>query len=218
MKRFVSLVLMLCLIMGIAVPANAAQSGPGSIAIQVRFDGEPITGGDLVAVRVGYVDSMAKVFRKFVTNDEIANVGSADTVTQMQNFYSAYRNSFAFDSYTAEVEAGTAVFTDVPMGLYLVYQQTAAVGFEKLPAFLVTVPYNGSMQVSIVSKTELTRTEETVPETTDPPNTSETPSSSNQKLPQTGQLTWPVPWMAAAGIVLFVLGWWLCFGRKEEDL
>ena len=42
--------------------------------------------------------------------------------------------------------------------------------------------------------------------------------STGNKLPQTGQLTWPIPWLAASGMLLFALGWWLCFGsRKDSD-
>lgn len=37
-----------------------------------------------------------------------------------------------------------------------------------------------------------------------------------QKLPQTGQLTWPIPLLTVIGMVLFSLGWWLCFGNRKD--
>ena len=38
--------------------------------------------------------------------------------------------------------------------------------------------------------------------------------NTNTKLPQTGQLWWPVPIMAFLGIVAFMIGWvW----RREQD-
>lgn len=37
------------------------------------------------------------------------------------------------------------------------------------------------------------------------------------KLPQTGQLTWPIPVMVVAGLTLFALGWWLCFGNRKDS-
>lgn len=40
-------------------------------------------------------------------------------------------------------------------------------------------------------------------------------STTGSKLPQTGQLTWPIPIMTISGMVLFAVGWWLCFGRKD---
>lgn len=35
-------------------------------------------------------------------------------------------------------------------------------------------------------------------------------------LPQTGQLNWPVPVLAISGIILFTLGWYLCYREKER--
>ena len=37
------------------------------------------------------------------------------------------------------------------------------------------------------------------------------------RLPQTGQLTWPIPVMVVAGLTLFALGWWLCFGSRKDS-
>ncbi|MGE4276987.1 MAG: Cna B-type domain-containing protein [Lawsonibacter sp.] len=36
-------------------------------------------------------------------------------------------------------------------------------------------------------------------------------------LPQTGLLQWPIPVMAILGIVLFSLGWWERFGRRNHE-
>ncbi|MBR5473934.1 MAG: Cna B-type domain-containing protein [Lachnospiraceae bacterium] len=36
-------------------------------------------------------------------------------------------------------------------------------------------------------------------------------------IPQTGQLNWPIPGMTVAGLALFAIGWFLCFGRKREQ-
>lgn len=37
------------------------------------------------------------------------------------------------------------------------------------------------------------------------------------KLPQTGQLNWPVPILLSCGGLLFILGCVLCFGRRKDD-
>lgn len=40
----------------------------------------------------------------------------------------------------------------------------------------------------------------------------------SDKLPQTGQLTWPIAWMAVAGMTLLIFGWQLCkSSRKDSD-
>ena len=56
-------------------------------------------------------------------------------------------------------------------------------------------------------------------------NTYQTPGGSSgsgtsggkppQKLPQTGQLTWPIPVMIVTGSVLLALGWWLCCDHRK---
>ncbi len=40
---------------------------------------------------------------------------------------------------------------------------------------------------------------------------------SSSKLPQTGQLNWPVPLLAVLGLVLFSIGWLLCLGEKRNS-
>lgn len=210
MRKFVSVLLMFCLLWSVAFQVNGAESETGSIEITVKYGDAGVTGGDLMAVRVGYADLEQNCFRKFITDEEITGIGEASTVTQLQDFYEDNQNGFRFEVYKTEITDGIGAFPDVPLGMYLIYQQTPAPGFYKLPAFLVTVPYDGEWNVAIVSKTELEK--ETEP--TEKPTAPTTPD--DPKLPQTGQLTWPIPWLAVTGTALFALGWWLCFRRKEE--
>lgn len=37
-----------------------------------------------------------------------------------------------------------------------------------------------------------------------------------EKLPQTGQLTWPIPWLAISGMTLFFVGWLLYKDSRKE--
>ena len=41
-------------------------------------------------------------------------------------------------------------------------------------------------------------------------------SGNNLRLPQTGQLIWPIPVMAIAGMLLFAVGWSLRKDKKTE--
>lgn len=51
----------------------------------------------------------------------------------------------------------------------------------------------------------------------DKPNKPNKPSKpSKPTLPQTGQLNWPIPLLAAAGLGLFAGGWYLWFGKKDD--
>lgn len=216
MKKFVSMVLVLFLMCCLALQVNAAETEKGSIEIKVEYNGTKISGGELIAVRVGDLDSNNLVFRRVTNRAEIKNIGESSAVTQMQNFYTANKNTYEFDIFKVKVKDGVAKFTDLPLGLYLVYQETPADGYKNLSAFLVTVPYEGQKDVTATAKTSLKKT----PEPKDgSPTPSPSPSpSGNKKLPQTGQLTWPIPWMTLAGMVLFVFGWWLCFGKRKDSL
>lgn len=64
--------------------------------------------------------------------------------------------------------------------------------------------------LDIPEPTDPTEPDETKPGETQPPETTK-PSGPN--LPQTGQLWWPVPILALAGMILFLLGW---IRRKES--
>ena len=64
------------------------------------------------------------------------------------------------------------------------------------------------------SETEGTEPDETAPGETTPG--SPTPED-EEKLPQTGQLNWPVPMLALAGLCLFIVGWALRFRSRKED-
>lgn len=214
MRRLLSMVLLILLCSTLAMPAKATDGDVGSIEIRVEYENEKITGGDLIAVRVGYIDYEKQIFRKVTNHEEIKDIGKSSAVTQMQNFYSTNQNIHTFLTFKAEVKNGIAKFSDLPKGLYLIYQENAADGYEKLTAFLVTVPYNGKMHVTSASKPALERESEAETKATTPSSG----SSGNKKLPQTGQLTWPIPWLTVTGMALFSFGWWLCFGKREEDL
>ena len=65
-----------------------------------------------------------------------------------------------------------------------------------------------------------TEPDTTEPNPTDPEPTSPKPTQpqpDEPKLPQTGQLNWPVPIFVVSGMTLFVIGWILRFGRKKEQ-
>ena len=213
MKRFVCMALALFLFCSLALSVRAADTNVGSIEVKVEYKDKKITGGSLIAVRVGYVDEAKLVFRKVTNHDEIKNIGESAAVTQMQNFYTSNKNTHTFLTYKAEVKDGIAKFTGLPRGLYLISQDIAANGYKKLSDFLVTVPFEGKMDVTAASKPSLDKEPDTP---TKPAGSSS--GSGNKKLPQTGQLTWPIPWMTLGGITMFVFGWWLCFGKRKDSI
>lgn len=99
---------------------------------------------------------------------------------------------------------GIAEFRNLSFGLYLVAQKTAASGYKMTASFLVSVPYleDGAYVYNVKAdpKTDLER--EVVPAPTEKPST----PSGGGKLPQTGQLWWPVPVLICMGLGCIAVG------------
>lgn len=188
-----------------------------TIEVVVRYDGENITGGTITAVKVGYVheEDGNYSFRRVGDDALIENIQSTDTLNSLLSYYSENKSTLLFEAQTVDVKNGGAKFENLTPGLYLILQEKAAEGFSKLNPFLVSVPYmqDGAYIYDVTAKNkpalepeaEPTEPEPTEPEPTDP------------KLPQTGQLNWPVPVLTVTGLMLFILGWALCFKRKREQ-
>lgn len=219
MKRIFVLLLTLSVLLSIPLTAHAhdvpQERNDCSIEVIVRYDGENVDGGTLTAIKVGYVDEEDGnyFFSQEMTNIRLEDITSPDAPKTQKDFYDNNKKNFDFYTQTQSVKDGKATFSGLSTGLYLIVQNEAADGFSKLGAFLVSVPYmeNGEYQYHVTAsmKSELERE----PEPTDPPPT----KPNDPKLPQTGQLNWPIPLMVVAGLAFFVVGWVLCFGKKREQ-
>lgn len=219
MRKVITLVLALSVLLLLPLTAYAhdvpQEREDCSIEVIVRYDGENVDGGTLTAIKVGYVDEEDGnyFFAQEYTGAKLEDIASADAPGEQNKFYNENKDSFEFYTQPQSVENGKATFTGLPTGLYLIIQEQAAEGFSKLSAFLVSVPYleDGEYRYHVTAaiKSELEREPESEP-TTPPPTVPDDP-----KLPQTGQLNWPIPLMAVGGLALFVFGLGLRFGKKR---
>jgi len=218
MKKMITVLLALSVLLSFPLTAYAhdmpQERDDCSIEVIVRYDGENVDGGTLTAIRVGYVDEEDGnyFFSQEFTNIKIEDIASPNAPKTQQEFYNNNKSNYDFYTQTQTVENGKATFSGLSTGLYLIVQNRAADGFSKLGAFLVSVPYmeDGEYQYHVTAaiKSELERE----PEPTEPPPT----EPDDPKLPQTGQLNWPIPLMVVAGLGLFAAGWVLCFGKKRD--
>ncbi len=112
-------------------------------------------------------------------------------------------------------EDGSVTFSDLTLGLYLVMQTTDSTGFYTIEPFVVTVPqdvdgvwvYNVDASPKVeINPTPTVPEEPNEPEEPETPETPETPTPSGSTLPQTGQLVWPIPILAAAGVLFCIIG------------
>ena len=215
-KRLFPLILALVFSLSLSVLAHEVPdlTQNGTITFEIQWQGEPLDGGELAIYRVGDVVESDGNYG-FSLIDRLADSGLSlenPDDPALARKLSELAAEAELEPLTAPIEDGEACFVDVAPGLYVVVQTQACDGFAELNPFLISMPRyeNETYVTDVVAKPKVPlETEPTEPEPTRP--TEPTPPS----LPQTGQLNWPVPLLAALGLLFFTLGWALCFGRKR---
>ena len=217
-RRFICLLAVLALVLAMQITVFAhntldlTQDGKGSISIHLGYDSDIDHCGSLLLIRVADVQEI-DADCAFVPTEAFTPAWVEDADLHDPDFafsLLAYAMEQEFEFEMLEVsEDGTAVFEELKLGLYLIAQDEAAAGYEAINPFLIGVPnvedgvytyqVEASPKVSVKPlPTEPKPTKPTEPKPSRPPE---------PNLPQTGQLNWPVPLMAAAGLLLFAAGW-----------
>ena len=132
--------------------------------------------------------------------------------------------------------SGSVSFPSLAQGLYLVGGVTHQQGnyrYQSAPCLISLPSWDGSTGVWELNVTAFPKFERsgtsggdptptptepdtpTPPDPVEPPDTPPTPPVGPEKLPQTGQLKWPVPVLAALGMLLLLAGSILM--RRERD-
>ncbi len=232
--RMILLLLSLLLAVSLAVPAWAAEgidmSRLGSITVTLKLPGGLDSYGTLTLYRVAdivydHVDDpdvrgdergyqFVPVSALKVSDGFFRNLDKTDLPEETAKQVLRAEKENRMDSYDSVVikynphsKRAEAKFRDLELGLYLAVQKTPADGYYELSPFLISVPYASDgkyvYDVTAAAKSELKKVPEEIP----------TPPS----IPQTGQLNWPVPTLAAAGILLVAIGWVLRNRKQEEN-
>ena len=214
---------LLALLFLLALPLSAAahpvpdesRNGHCSITVSMTYKEKAVRGGKLALYKVGDVaennGNYSFVPVKEIQADipEFGDIQSPELAGKLAKLEKKLTPVTA-DPVTVGKD-GNATFSDLTFGLYLVVQKTAASGYGKTKPFLVSLPYlyEGEYQYDVASqpKTDLER--EVKP--TAPPSS----GGGGGKLPQTGQLWWPVPVLACAGLGCIAVG--LLRRREAKD-
>ena len=214
-RKWIALVLSLILLLSFAATAHASESlDPGrrcSLVLLMDYEGKKLNSGSLTIYQIATVRAhngwhfnlIPELSGSDITLADLNASGLASSIwTEVQKV-----NLKGTD---AKIEEGKAVFSDLSCGLYLVTQteRQASDKFEPILPFLISLPQqeNGKYVYDVMAAPKVgIEPEPTVPPTTRPTG----------HLPQTGQTNWPVPVMASGGLLLFALGWYLYFGKKE---
>lgn len=217
LKWFASLLtavaLLWCLPMSVSAHDAVDVDRDCVVSITMHCGGKPVGGGTLSLYRVGQVHQENGNY-SFLPAGSFADCGfdfteiaSASLAADLYQY--AKDRNIATTAYPVG-DDGYLAFRVEP-GLYLMAQETAAPGYEKMKPFLVSVPVMRDgvyvYTVDASPKMELvTATPTPTPSVSPPP-----------KLPQTGQLNWPVPILALGGLALLACGWALRYAGKRED-
>lgn len=212
-KHLISALLALLVLLCLPLSAAAAhpvpdesQDGHCSITITMTYKGKAVPGGTLALYKVGDVQeddgNYSFVPVKAIQSDisEFGNIESSDLPGKLAKLEKKL-TPVTTKPVTID-KNGTVTFSNLEFGLYLVVQKTAASGYGKTSPFLVSVPYlyKGEYKYNVTSqpKTDLER--EVKPTT--PPSS----GGGGGKLPQTGQLWWPVPVLVCMGLGCIAVG------------
>ena len=216
------LALSMCLVMPLtAIPASAAENEfpdldrTGSLSITYKYYNEktgetnPVSGGNSVGL-FKVADVIVDNGFKFKLDDRFASVGEIPATSEeldivnmdLAEAMEKIAKDYDFDVPSQETDAnGRVSFDGLEVGMYLVMQDAKGKGDNRyeLTPFLLTIPYrnaDGSLTYDISADTKPVGIfKEQVPPPTPP-----------RRIPQTGQLWWPVAALGAAGVLFVVMG------------
>lgn len=213
------LALMLC-----AVPVNAAKgttadldlTKKGSITLTLKdSDGNAMTGGFLDCIQVAEIADSGGETTYLLTN------GFQDTNIFLEYFLDGKQSAAslaeelndavpagAYKIASRPDKTGTVTFSNRELGLYLIRQRAKSGYYESITPFVVTVPMN-SDSGWVYDVTASPKVGTVTPK--------DTAYKSVRRLPQTGQLNWPVPVLAVSGVALFSLGWAMTKDKHEKE-
>ncbi len=219
-KKTMLMALILCaaLICSLSVSASAKDvpdiGRRCSLTIHMKYGNTVLKGGSLSIYRVGRIAENNGDY-SFAPTDAFAASGenfqdlktNAETARRLESYVT--KAGIAPLASKTIGNNGQAVFSDLDTGLYLVIQDKATPGYEVIDPFLVSLPYleNGAYRYDLTAepKTEPPQPTETEPSETTTPD-----------IPQTGQLWWPVPMLAFAGLLFVTGGVMMTRGKHEE--
>lgn len=225
-NRIAVLLTVLAVMLFLTVPISAQElpdpQRTGSLTLWLAFDGHPLDGGSLTLYRVGEL-SVTDGNAGFLPVRELEGGPALTELNDpgLARELAALAQSRNLSGIQEEILMGWVTFAPLEPGLYVVTQKHAQAteGFDAIQPFLISLPRweDGSYVYDLTAAPKVPL----VPEETPPPPSEPTtpPPSDPPGIPQTGQLNWPIPVLAAAGMTLFILGWALysSSGRKHHD-
>lgn len=201
---------------------NLDLTKKGNISVNMKDGDAVVAGGSLIIYDIAGIGenngTCEFVYREPMKacEESLEDIQSEELAAKLMT----YVENNDITGHTQTIDAnGSVVFSDLEAGLYLIVQKEAANGYYAINPFLVSLPVKSdgqwSYEVDASPKIELKRKTSDEPKKT---TNSSGKTSSRSSLPKTGLVNWPIPVMAISGLLLFTIGWWMCFtARKKYD-
>lgn len=228
MKRailfIISVLMLLSLCNTVAFSHDVPDLGRlGSISVTMRYGGTAVSGGSIAIYRVADVMSDNGDY-DFTPCGEFASFDGGMTLEDTDALafsFAAYIEQHNIMGMIMPIDSdGSVEFNDLEPGLYIIIQTVAANGYNCANPFLVSLPMLEGEEyiydIDASAKVELTKYSNDPHKETKPDSGSNTMhSDTGNKLPQTGQLNWPIPILLVSGTALVLAGMILCFSQKK---
>ncbi|WP_407383177.1 hypothetical protein [Ruminococcus sp.] len=184
----------------------------GNVSISFRYNSEVVSGGKLTAFKVADVSDSYETLH-FILSEDFAESDIDPNNTSDSSLapsLSVFASKKKLKGLTLDIsDKGNVTFPALDTGLYLFTQSAPANGYNPITPFLVSVPMNSDGEylynIDASPKVQISKEyiEPTMPYVDKP---------KEGKLPQTGQLNWPVPVLTMLGLVLLIVGWIFKYG------
>lgn len=236
-KRIIGLLLTIALVLGLSLSSSAIsvpdRERDCSLTLMMEWRGKELHGGELSIYRVGDIVHNGSTYEYRLVpklRDSGLSLDELDDARLASKLATLAKQKLP--AITTPIKHGEAKFTKLKAGLYVVTQSNrqATKGYEAIESFLISLPQwqNGAYVYDFKAepKVDLERKDkpdkppkddpDDKPEKPNTPSTPNKPTTEKPKLPQTGQLNWPVPLLTVGGILLMLLGAFLRFGKRDE--
>lgn len=205
MKRIPVIILLICLLtMSVSAYDPPDINQTGSISITLRYEGKPVSGGEMTLYRVGDIQEDDGNY-SFVLTEQfydsgvlLESVTSPESAKQLAD----YALRWGIEGVSGKIgDTGSLKFGNLQPGLYLLVQPNAAPGYRKLSPFLVSLPMAEPEGYSYHV--------EAGPKVSPVP---EWPEQTQQ--PETGQSLWPIWLFGLSAVALAAV---LCHKKRFYD-
>ena len=185
----------------------------GSVLITLQAGDCHPTDGTVRVYQVAYYDEdeldfvVRTAFREISDDpyDFMLSANLADLAAKTADC--AVKNGVKYKDFAID-ENGEISITLLPLGIYLITQGEPSKGFSSISPLLAMIPSTnqetGELEYCI-DATPKVEIEPEIPVPPPPPDTTE-PTIPPPYLPDTGQVYWPIPVLALAGLVLVLTG------------